>query len=514
MKKLKVLILMLCGFLSIFFVGTSVSAAESNIENQIVEEVTDYVADGTLASWHLNYVNDEGYQAYYWKQVHFGSGISYFASLTYQDIRQISSWYWSQTDETWEYIFNNLDIEPEYLEPDKYLGLYWDSYYNDDAKEGRLYLIWTSHYTPSEFVVLTKIKEGNKVYNFYDDEKAMENLDSNWLWTNYYHFKENNLTLHITAIAGYENGEHFGLPLKQTYNFQGFSYAVDDAEWTKEPDPKNEFSGSCADSITFNLGLTPKLDGKNAMQLVTHAYEIIKQCEVQSHFDFLAYGGYGHFAYFNTSINIDKIYRVDVSYKVTNDEKQWYEFWLPSDEHQITKSLTTEKVSGGIFGLYKFQGFSEGSYASTVDGTTNYKYRLHLNYDDTAWNWFVGQEYYECDYKRVSQFQILRMNYLVDEKVYDVAIKMDTIEGDTLFILDKDLILDTETAYYNFKNWLDDSIAELKEKFKDYLPYLYAVLGVVATVLLIWVISKVYRLFKFLFGWIPDNKDDNQKKKE
>ena len=106
------------------------------------------------------------------------------------------------------------------------------------------------------------------------------------------------------------------------------------------------------------------------------------------------------------------------------------------------------------------------------------------------------------------------MNYLVDEKVYDVAIKMDTIEGDTLFILDKDLILDTETAYYNFKNWLDDSIAELKDKFKDYLPYIYAALGVVATVLLLWVIFKVYSIFKFLFGWIPDNKDDNQKKKE
>ena len=36
----------------------------------------------------------------------------------------------------------------------------------------------------------------------------------------------------------------------------------------------------------------------------------------------------------------------------------------------------------------------------------------------------------------------------------------------------------------------------------------------VATVLLLWVIFKVYSIFKFLFGWIPDNKDDNQKKKE
>ena len=76
------------------------------------------------------------------------------------------------------------------------------------------------------------------------------------------------------------------------------------------------------------------------------------------------------------------------------------------------------------------------------------------------------------------------------------------------------LILDTETPYYDFKNWLDDGIADLKEKFKDYLPYIYAVAGIVVGVLLIWVGIKVYKFFRFLFGWIPDKKDDNQNKKE
>ena len=250
------------------------------------------------------------------------------------------------------------------------------------------------------------------------------------------------------------------------------------------------------------------------MWLYEHGYEIIEACEAQSHFDLLAYGGYGHFAYFNTTIKIDKIYRVDVAYKITNDDKPWYQFFLPDEEHQIQKSLTPERVKGGIFGLYNFAGFEEGSYQSTVDGRTNYKYKLHLNYDDTAWNWFVGQEFYECDYRRVSQFQILRMNFLVDGETYDVPIKMDTIEGDTLFILDPDLILDTETPYYDFKNWLDDGIANLKEKFKDYLPYIYAIAGVLGAVLLIWVGIKVYKFFRFLFGWIPDKKDDNQNKKE
>ena len=101
------------------------------------------------------------------------------------------------------------------------------------------------------------------------------------------------------------------------------------------------------------------------------------------------------------------------------------------------------------------------------------------------------------------------MNYLVDNEVYDVAIKMDTIEGDTLFILDPDLILDTDTNYYKFKNWLDDTIASFKEKFKDALPIIYTVLGIVGGVILIWIGFKLYTLFKFLFGWIPNKREDD-----
>lgn len=37
--------------------------------------------------------------------------------------------------------------------------------------------------------------------------------------------------------------------------------------------------------------------------------------------------------YFNTTISIDKIYRVDVSYKILNDDKPWYQLFLPDDEH-------------------------------------------------------------------------------------------------------------------------------------------------------------------------------------
>ena len=514
MKRFKILFTFLITILSLFVFVSPAFAAESPMENKIKSEITSYVSSGELPSWHLKYIDDEGYQTYYWKRCHLSDYFDDFKSATESFISFIISMYKNETTDTWDYILSNLDIDPSWLEPNKYLGLYWDSFYRDYNDEGYLYLIWTSHYTPSEFVTITQFKESGRVYNLYDSEQAMDDMDANWLASTYYHFKEYDLTLHITPIGGFTDNQNFGIGLKRTYNFQGFVYGMDQGQYYTDMDPTNQFNGICKDEITFDLGLVPKMDGKNSMQLVTHGYEIIEACEAQSHFDLLAYGGYGHFAYFNTTIEIDKIYRVDVAYKITNDDKPWYEFFLPDEEHQITKSLTPERVKGGIFGLYDFAGFEEGSYQSTIDGRTNYKYKLHLNYDDTAWNWFVGQEFYECDYRRVSNFQILRMNFLVDGETYDVPIKMDTIEGDTLFILDPDLILDTETPYYDFKNWLDDGIADLKEKFKDYLPYIYAVAGIVGGVLLIWVGIKVYKFFRFLFGWIPDKKDDNQNKKE
>ena len=72
--------------------------------------------------------------------------------------------------------------------------------------------------------------------------------------------------------------------------------------------------------------------------MVTHAYKLIKDCEVQSHYDF-GFGGYMHYVHFNTTIPIDKIYRVDVSYVLTSDNKDWYQFWLREDEQKVIKSL-------------------------------------------------------------------------------------------------------------------------------------------------------------------------------
>ena len=88
-----------------------------------------------------------------------------FKALSQTKISTYSSWYTNKQNETWDYIIKNLDIEPEYLEPNQYLGIYWDSYAYDKKDSANLYLIWTSTYLPSEFVNISQIKEsGNNLF--------------------------------------------------------------------------------------------------------------------------------------------------------------------------------------------------------------------------------------------------------------------------------------------------------------------------------------------------------------
>lgn len=396
----------------------------------------------------------------------------------------------SSSNENWKLILENIDIDVKYLEPNKYLGLYWDSYVEGKTNESYLYLCWTStYYTRTDNTILY-LSESNKSYYLYSSNKDMKNKQGNWLSSTIQTYPEYDLSIYMTPIAGIIDGQNFGLPLKRTYTFNNLKYGYEGT---------NQAIGQCKETMTFDLGLVPKHDGKNSMQLCTHGYEIIEACEVQSYFDLLKYGGYGHFVHFNTKIKIDKIYRVDVAYKVVNDDKPWYQFFLPSDEHQIKKSLTAERISGGIFGLYKFQGFTEGSFQSTLNSSINYKYRLHLNYDDDSWNIFEGKEYYESDYRRISQFQILRMNYVIDGETYDVPIKMDTIEGETLFILDPKLILDTETPYYKVKKQIDDFILGLKDKLQSKMWILWTIIGVVGFIILVVIIVKIRNFIRLIF---------------
>ena len=152
MKKFKILFALLAVFLLVFTTTVSASAAESPIENEIHTEVRNYVAEGKLEDWHLEMMVCDGYVCVYNKMVKFSDDFEYFASIPEDRMWTLVTWYQNNWDETWTYIMDNLDIWPEYLEQNKILGIYWDSYFSGLEDEGYLYLVWVSHYTPSEFV--------------------------------------------------------------------------------------------------------------------------------------------------------------------------------------------------------------------------------------------------------------------------------------------------------------------------------------------------------------------------
>ena len=474
--------------------------SDETMDEYIRREI-DYLIDShAIPSWHRYYYYDEGYQAFYYKMVHLSydglDGYYYWKSLSQDKLLTYSSWYKNDQDETWDYIIKNLDIDPEYLEPNAYLGLYWDSYAYDKKENANLYLIWTSKYLPSEFVNITQIKESNKVYNLYDSQKDMDDLKSNWWDSSYYHFKDNDLTLWITPIAGIDDGKSFGLPIKQSYNFQGFTFGIDKGQFSHDADPNHYFDGKVEGEMQFDLGATPQNDGHNIMKLCTHAYEYITDIEAQSYYD-LGFGGYMHMVHFNLSINPDKIYRVDVKYTISNDNKDWYQFWLPDDSHTIMKSLSPDKSRGGFLGLFNYQGFKQGSFSSVNNPNRQFKYELLLDYDDQGWRWkiFTGQEYKESDYRKINEFKILRINYLLDEKVYDVAIKMDTIEGETYNIFSPELIEDEASAQHQVKTWVNDVVETVKDKFNTYKTWIWVALGAIGLIIILYVVLKVRRLF-------------------
>lgn len=472
-RKLKVLIAtFITAVVLVLTLSVSVHASEYDA---IQTEVSTLVSAGKLPSYHNYLSSSPGYQTLYTKMYRQGDSETkeYFASLSYSNISYYIKWYENEWDSVWYDILTNLDIEPQYLDPDKLLGLYYDA----DAGENSsyLYLIWTSRYLPSEFMTVHEFDLNGKHYSQYPDNDLFNPF---WFDSKYYYFEKYNLAIHISPIGGYDGGEHFGVPLTQKYKFSNIKTGIDKLQFTNDPDPYNKYSASFSSDAEFDLGLVPKYHDKSACQLITHAYKLIKDCEVQSYYDF-GFGGYIHLVHFNTSIPIDKIYRVDVSYILSSENKDWYQFWLNEKEQRVTKSMRPEKKSTGIFGLYDTYGFKEGTFKSNKKESITYKYEMMLNYSEQNWDLF-GDYCVESNYKKIKDFKILRLNYLVDDTTYDVKVTMDAVDGKTLSIIDRDLILDTDSALWQIKDTtygIFDGVANVFETIKNVAAITLAVVG-------------------------------------
>ena len=111
---------------------------------------------------------------------------------------------------------------------------------------------------------------------------------------------------------------------------------------------------------------------------------------------------------------------------------------------------------------------------------------MMLNYKDQNWNWF-GDSCVESNYKRIKDFKILRLNYLVDNEVYDVAVTMDQVDGETLSIIDRGLILDTDSALWKIK----DKAYSIADGIELARNIMVTIIGIIAFLLLFYLGYKI-----------------------
>lgn len=367
-------------------------------------------------------------------------------------------YYNESSEETFDYILNNIDIDIKYLEPEV-LGIYFAGATEEHKDTALLYLIWVSPYFTRKGNTILQFIESGTVYNLYNT-KEMDK--SNWMSTISKSYPSDNLSINITAIGGITTNpetnqqQRFGIELKSKYSISQISYGY---EGTLQP------LGRIESKVNFDLGMTPKLNSRSLLQMKTHAYEIIEDIEVQSVYEPLRQGGYSHYVYMNFNINVQKVYRVDCQYYLNNNNRGFMgSIFKPKDEKFISKSLSMSRRKGGLFNLADIVSFETGEYSSLTDRSKTYKYKFLLNYEEDNWDIFSGSQWVEGDYKFVTDFKVIRMNFIADDEVYDIYIKMDSVNGNSLMFYDNDVISSNDDVRHK----IDDLIDNIKTSFNNF----------------------------------------------
>lgn len=485
--------------------------------NEINAEVEDKVDRGELEQFHLKYYKTEYYQFQYQQFRNSESGMAYWAGLTEDKVTYAMDMVAHSQKEHIK-VLKSLHMPVSTLKRNQALGLYFDGIF--------LNFVWTSEYLPLETYNLQSITLNGVKYDNQLITGACKHLEGDGMfecstpWMSGPH----NLQINMTPIGGYhlcsDDGAlyEYGIGLHtKTFNITGFEANLDSVQNGLNPGEEDAYFGTeykiiSDDSKTFTFSHKPEYQKNAMMQLSSHCYIEIKDIECQTVFG-VNFGGYQHSVYFNTPLDLDDVYRVDVSYNLASDEKPWYNFIAATGSMDVVKSLTPETASGGFLGLSTYQGLQEGTFKSNVDGDKTYQYCLLLNYDADGWALFKGGQD-ESKFTNVHNFKILRMNFLYKGQEIDCEVKMDEIEGENLSLFDKETILNVESPIWEFKEVVKDTennvnniIDGVHDFFEDVqngesktMNAIYIAIGAVGSILILYMIIKAYVIIKKLIS--------------
>ncbi len=460
-KYLKI-ILVFVMFVAIGITSTiKVSAYNENDRiNALIEQ---NVKDGYLPSFHLKYMN---YPYYHTLYVKHGTSLG---GYTEEHLLKMLRYY-SSDEAMWSEIIKNMDIPLTAIEPNTTIGIFFDGDF--------IYVLWSSEYIPHEEFTMRSITfYANGKTTVVNNEKMSSpcshlNGDPSFELTFQQYYPDMNLQLNVTPILRYHHCD------KDGKDYIGGASVLDGVKdfsvvgWTAglnnlygEVDETYTFSSTS--EAVFNFAEPFKAGGKPVGQFQSYKYIEITDCIAQSSYD-AVFGGYKHYVFFNTPIDFDQLYRVDVSYTLLADDAIWTKKLFDDPKtRKVTKSLSAEKNRGGLFNLKSYQGLTVGNFASNEKDNHSYQYRLMLNYNED--NWDVDEWFHimEADYKRVDEFHILRMNFIYQGEEFEMPVKMDTVSGTTKKIYERDQILDTNSTIWKFKETAYDTADKVVDTTKD-----------------------------------------------
>ena len=488
MTKLKHLILILVCIASVFaiFIFAPKVFAYSE-QDRIAVEVQEHIDNGDLPSWHESYKSYPYYQVIYQKFNGTAESLEYFAQISESRLREMFDWYIGDSD-VWMEMLSKLHVNLETLPVNSTIGIYFDGEF--------LNLIWTSEYIPNELLSLKSIhyEASGALYGLWNHTMShtCSHLEGDEIWdlTDHLYIMGNSqdvvCQINMTPIMSYHvcetTGEvtSYGANLDGVKNFTivGWEAEYDHLQTVGYEDPDNYYTFSSENErITFNLPEEIHYGGTPFYDFRTHVAVNITDCICQSTWD-LNFGGYKHYVYFNTDIDLDKVYRVDVAYSLVADDEIWSAKLLTGVKTQtLKKSLSEDKHRGGFLNLSRYQGLSIGDYSSNDQDAKHYKYRLMLNYDESNWDISEALVTSEGDYKRVDEFYCLRLDFLYEGYSGSQVVKMDPIEGESMKSYNRDLILPTDTALWKFK----DSSFEIADTVSDTATDVVGTVGDVAS---------------------------------
>ena len=488
MIKLKHLfIVFVCALMVVvaFIAAPKVSAYSE--QNRIAEEVQEHIDNGELPEWHEIYKHYPYYQVIYQKYTGSPESLAYFANISESHLREMFDWYMGDSN-IWMEMLSKLHTNVSTIEPNTTLGIYFNGQ--------TLYLIWTSEYIPNELLSLKSIhyEANGALYGLWNHTMShtCSHLEGDELWDFTDHLfvmsygQEVVCQINMTPIMSYHECNidnevsYFGVNLDGVKNFTivGWEAEYDHLQTVGYEDPEDYYTfSSVSERMTFNLPEEIHYGGTPFYDFKTHVALNITDCICQSIWD-LNFGGYKHYVYFNTDVELDKVYRVDVAYSLVADDEIWSAKLLTGVKTQtLKKSLTEDKHRGGFLNLSRYQGLSVGDYSSNDQEAKHYKYRLMLNYDESNWDISEALVTSEGDYKRVDEFYCLRLDFLYEGYSGSQVVKMDPIEGESMKSYNRDLILSTDTALWKFK----DSSFEIADTVQDTATDVVGTVGDVAS---------------------------------